>query len=308
MVSIAGASTLYIHRGTMALVPDSSGIPELLDPQPLILRTAYVGPDLLDSQLPRAQAELTSPNCHLFLPLQSPDGPAYRTGIIFNFQGDAPGMSWKDEHTERHGALMQQFTAALTSRDFEWTQDARRGRPGYLITGQSAEATLWRIFRLETDAFGRQIVTVSPVQFTPGCPRASFSSITDGARRAEINAQYEEFCQRVAASAYRDVLTKGRNIVEGLVAARLGKQGHAVGRDLAADLRTVKGLLDGPSRAGCGWSDLEYHLAHKIRLMHAQTHTGAVTDTGRPIRPEFALTVAEDLAELLRIWEYATSL
>lgn len=100
------------------------------------------------------------------------------------------------------------------------------------------------------------------------------------------------------------VLTKARNITEGLVACRLSQGGHQAGRDLAADLRTVKGLLEGSTRESCGWSDIEYHLAHKIRLLHAQTHTGVVTDQGRQIRPEFALTVAEDLAELLRIWGY----
>jgi hypothetical protein len=307
MASIAGASTLYIHRGTTVLVPDSSGIPELLDPQPLMLCAAYVGQDLLDTQLPRAQAELTSPHCHLFVPLTSPDGLPYRSGIILTFQGEISGVSWRDERTDRHGAQMRRFSATTPLGPWEWTQDARQGRPGYFVTGQSAQAAVWRVYRIEADAFSRQIFTLAPVQFAPSYPGASFSSVADAARRAEITAQYDELCQSVAAGAYRNVLTKARNIAEALVAARLSEQGHTAGRDLAADLRTVRGLLDGPTRATCGWSDLEYHLSHKVRLLHAQTHIGTVTDTRRPIRPEFALTVAEDLAELLRIWGYAAS-
>jgi hypothetical protein len=129
--------------------------------------------------------------------------------------------------------------------------------------------------------------------------------VTDPVLKAELAVQYEEFCERVAASAYRDVLTKARNITEGLVSAKLSAQGHRNGRDLWEDLQTVRGLLEpSATRNSCGWSDIEYHLAHKIRLLHAQTHTGNVAESGRPIRPEFALGVAEDLVELMRIWEY----
>jgi hypothetical protein len=126
--------------------------------------------------------------------------------------------------------------------------------------------------------------------------------------RSELSQQYEELCQRVAQNAYRDVTTKARNIVEGLVAHKLRSQGHSAEGELGKDLQAVKGLLeDRATRAICNWNDLEYHLAHKIRLLHAQTHPDNVTDSGRPIRPEFALTVVEDLAELMRIWGYVTA-
>jgi hypothetical protein len=307
MPSITGASTLYILRGTVILVPDSSGIPEIVDPQPLILRIAYISPDFFDTQLARAQVELASEHCTLFVPLQSSEGPPYRSGLIFAFRDNLSGISWRDEKTERHGAQMTQFGVTTPLVDYTWSQDVRRGRSGYFVTGQSPDTSLWRVFRLEADALGRQVFTIAPVQFSPNCPRADFSSVADAGLRAEVIAQYDEFCQRVTASAYRDVLTKARNIVEGLVAYKLNQQGRSLRRDLGTDLQTVRDLLNGPTRETCGWSDLEYHLAHKIRLLHAQTHPTVVTDAGRPIRPEFALTVAEDLAELLRVWRYVTS-
>jgi hypothetical protein len=57
-----------------------------------------------------------------------------------------------------------------------------------------------------------------------------------------------------------------------------------------------------PDDGSCGWRYLEYHLAQKIRLVHGQTHATASTKTGRQLRPEFALSVTEDLIELLTIW------
>jgi hypothetical protein len=306
MSSIVSASELYViglGRSSAILEPDSDGVPTVVQPQPLVFRAAYIGPDTFDVQLPIAQGQLLSPNCNLFRPLQSPDGPPYRSGVVFVSQGLQSGMSWRDGSCSHHGSQMQKYAAATTYIEYDWVQDARRGRPGYFLTGQSTVSALWRVFRLEPDAAGRQILTIAPVQLSLRCPRADFSSIGDIARRAEIAAQYDEFCQRVTASAYRDVLTKARNIVEGLVAWKLTQQGQSAGRDLMADLGTVKNMLQEPTtRGSCGWTDLEYHLAHKIRLLHAQTHTGVVTETGRPIRPEFALTVAEDLVELLRIW------
>jgi len=306
MSSIAGASKLYILPGAnpAVLVPDSSGVPELLDPQPLILRAAYVGPDLNDSSLANARQQLAFDHCPLLVPHQSPDGPPYRSGMIFTFQGYVSGVSWKDEHISHHGFQMLQYAAATPIGMWQWTQDAQQGRPGYFVTGRSAEAALWHMFRLEVDALGHEILTLAPILFTPGCPQADFSSIADSALRAELTAQYDEFCQRVVAHGYRDALTKARNIVEGLVAYKLGQQGQRAHKDLGKDLQTVQGLLKGSSRASCGWSDLEYHLAHKIRLLHGQTHAVSVTTSGRAIRPEFALTVAEDLAELMRGWGY----
>jgi len=129
--------------------------------------------------------------------------------------------------------------------------------------------------------------------------------VTDGAARVEAAQQYEDLGRRLSAGAYRDIPTKVRNIVEGLLAIKLKSQGRIGLMELGRDLQTVKALLENPAtRNNCDWEDLEYHLLQKIRLAHAHTHTGAVIDTGRALRPEFALSVVDDLVELLRMWGY----
>jgi hypothetical protein len=45
---------------------------------------------------------------------------------------------------------------------------------------------------------------------------------------------------------------------------------------------------------------MDYHLAQKIRLVHGQTHPPQVGVSGVALRPEFALSVVEDLVELLK--------
>ena len=108
---------------------------------------------------------------------------------------------------------------------------------------------------------------------------------------------YSDFCERVVQNAYRDVPTKARNIVEWMVTWKLRSQGHKATGKLGDDLNTVKQLLTDPkTRANCGWTDLEYTLANKIRLVHARTHLeNAVANL--PLRPEFGLSVVQDLSE-----------
>lgn len=50
------------------------------------------------------------------------------------------------------------------------------------------------------------------------------------------------------------------------------------------------------------WTDLEYHLAHKIRIVHSQTHATQAAKPGRALNPELAFSVAQDLFQLLRLW------
>jgi hypothetical protein len=161
------------------------------------------------------------------------------------------------------------------------------------------------MFRLEPDAFYRAVFTLVPVRLSGGCPSANFSTVNDALLASELTAQYSDLCRSVVGHGYRDVVTKARNIVEGLVSARLKAAGHPTSRDLFGDLLTIKSLLeDSTLRATCGWGQFEYHLAHKIRLVHSQTHPTQTVKTGRALRPEFALSVVEDLIELLTIWGY----
>ncbi len=308
MPSLSGATELYVlerERLPAVLIPDSDGIPTLVDPQPILLRVVYISLDGLETQLQSARAQLNHPNSHLLAPIECPDGAPNRSGVYFTCENLVSGVSWRDEKTSHHGARVRRYAATTSEGRWLWLTDSRNGRLGYFLTGDSKDATLWRIFRLETDALNRSIFTLAPIRLSISLPLVDFSSVGDPLRSGELAEQYTDLCRSVVQHAYRDVVTKARNIVEGLISTRLILQGqNAVGR-LFEDLKQVRKLLDDDqTRNTCGWRDLDYHLAHKIRLLHAQTHVGQAVASGRPLRPEFALSVVEDLVELLRTWGF----
>ena len=70
------------------------------------------------------------------------------------------------------------------------------------------------------------------------------------------------------------------------------------GKDrLFEGLRLIEKILnDSKQRDTCGWTDLQYHIAHKIRILHGRTHA----TTRVPLRPELALSTVEDLNCFLR--------
>jgi hypothetical protein len=307
-MDLSGATELYLlqrSRVPLLLIPDSAGTPTVLSPQPLLLRASYVSPNDVEAGLSRAARELASDNCWLFAPISCPDGPPNRSVLLFVLQQKINGISWRDGTIISHGDTMLQYRPATLQGPWQWLSDARQGRSGYFLTGTMAGDSLWRVFRLEPDAFHRAVFTLAPLRVSSGCPQANFSTLNDTLLASEIAAQYRDLGRAVVAYGYRDVVTKARNIVEGLVSARLKAAGHPHGRDLFTDLKTVKSLLeDTKSRDSCGWTQLEYHLAHKIRLVHGETHATQTAKTARALRPEFAFSVVEDLIELLTIWGF----
>jgi len=310
MTDLTGATELYLlerSRVPLILAPDSTGMPAVLYPQPILFRTAYISAHNLESGILRAGAQLANHNCSLLAPISCPDGPPHRSALLFAYQQEMNG-TWLDGTQSHHGAKMLQFKPTTTQSQWPWLSEMGTGQSGYFLTGTVGDSSLWHLFRLETDAFHRAIFTLSPVRLAAGCPRADFSSVNDPQLASEVAAQYKDLCGSIVAHGYRDVVTKTRNIVEGLVSARLKAAGHPASRDLFGDLQTVKKLLeDNQQRDTCGWTQLEYHLAHKIRLIQGQTHPIQTVKTGRALRPEFALSIVEDLIELLAIWGYSNA-
>jgi hypothetical protein len=282
------------------LVPDSDGVPTLVDPQPVVLRARYIPLDGLEQALPIARTRLNNPQCGLLLGVPCPDGPPNRSGLHFTFQQEIP-ISWQDDRTPHHGARARKFLVTTGSGQDDWLGDARLGRLGYFVTGDAGDTSLWRVTRLESDAFDRFVFTLAPVRIAGNLPASDFSTCGDSLLATELTQQYQDLCRSVTQHAYRDVVTKARNIVEGAVAARLRGQNHPASGKLFEDLKQVDRLLCGETRDACGWTDLEYHVCHKIRLLHGWTHVNQAAQTG-PLRPEFALTVVEDLAYLLTAW------
>lgn len=295
---------LYIlerDRLPAILAPDSNGIPTLVDPHPFVLRAAYITLDNLEDGLLSARGKLGLPNCELLALMECPDGPPHRSGLYFAFRDSLSGVSWRDEKTNHHGAAIRRYGAVTNVGPHRWLEEARQGRLGYFLTGDATDNALWRVTRLEADAFNRCVFTLTPIRMAGNLPAPDFSTLGDPLLVAELSQQYQDLCRSAIQHAYRDVVTKARNIVEGLVGVRLHGQGQPSAGKLFDDLVQVEKLLGGAIRDTCGWKDLEYHLCHKIRLLHAGTHVSQVAKSG-PLRPEFALTVLEDLAYLLAAW------
>jgi hypothetical protein len=114
--------------------------------------------------------------------------------------------------------------------------------------------------------------------------------------RNELLDQYGDLQAALARHAYRDVVTKARNIIEGVLRWVLLEAGQTPGRDLFDHLGTLRRLIE-ERRAPV--SDLTYHLAHKVRLLHARVHPEQVSSQGRSLAPELALSAVEDLREIL---------
>lgn len=302
-MDLTAATELYLlerDRLPLVLVPDSTGTPTAIHPQPILFRAAYISSDELETGIQRARSELSNNYSWLFAPIACPDGPPYRTGLLFVDPNKINAVSWSDGSMIYHGYTAIRYKAATPQASWNWVSDARMGRYGYFLTGVVGDDSLWRLFRLESNAFLRSVFTLAPVRLAAGLPQADFSTLRDATLAQEVAAQYADVCRSVVAHSYRNVVTHARNIVEGIIWSRLGTTG---GRDLFADLRTIKNLLE-TQKPSCGWTELEYHLAHKIRLVHSQTHAAQVAKSGRALTPEFALSVAEDLIELLRTWGY----
>ena len=308
MIDFSGASELYVlerNRVPLILAPDSTGTPTVVYPQPVLYRAAYVSAGEFETGMMQARGQLGNDNCRLLAPISCPDGPPHRSALLFTFQQPV-NSPWRDESQIFHGHKLLQYKPTTTQAPWTWLDEMRAGRPGYFLTGTVGDSCLWRLFRIETDAFHRAVFTMSPVRLAAGCPSTDFSSLSETLLAEEVGAQYRDLCASVVAHVYRDVVTKARNIVEGLVSARLKAAGQPTSRDLFGDLQTIKRLLeDDKQRDTCGWTQLEYHLAHKIRLVHSQTHPTQTVKTGRVLRPEFALSAVEDLIEFLTIWGFA---
>jgi len=111
MSSLSGARELYmLDRAPSTfpvaiLVPDSTGVPTLVEPGPILLRAAYLPLDFVPGQLDVGRNRLLSSECDLFAPLESSDGPPYRTGVIFEFVTTRTGITWLDGNSPRHGGM-----------------------------------------------------------------------------------------------------------------------------------------------------------------------------------------------------------
>src|ERR1700685_2956035 len=191
MPSLSGARDLYVldrvpsSSPFAVAVPDTTGIPTVIESESTLLRAAYLPVDFVPGQFETARNQLSSAECPLFAHLGSPDGPPSRSGVVFEFVALRLGMSYLDRTDSRHGASARFYPAATAISPSSWHRDWTLGRAGFFLTGHSQEANLWRVFRVEPDALDRLFLTLMPVQIAPSLPRLDFAFVSDRVRRID---------------------------------------------------------------------------------------------------------------------------
>ncbi|MBI5316379.1 MAG: hypothetical protein HZB34_10445 [Nitrospirae bacterium] len=226
--------------------------------------------------------------------VNTPDGPPYRTAKVFLHQNLIQHKQIEDSGKIR---LVSSSHYVAAGGGQAWDQDAEKGAVGFFVSGANDRTNVWRVFRVEMDAFGSSVVTLSPLVLSSGFPELTLPD-TNEPLRSEILGHYEELQRHVLSHSYRALITSAKNIVEAIISPNdnfsttLAKMGRSL---LEAKEKKTKP----PS------PELAYHLAEKLRLLHQYTHVGGATRKGRSVSPELALTVVHDLIEILRELGYA---
>ncbi|MFQ5853365.1 MAG: hypothetical protein ACE5JU_22625 [Candidatus Binatia bacterium] len=196
--------------------------------------------------------------------------------------------------------LVAEYVSPRQGSGYVWVSDWQQGKAGYFLTGHSAASSLWKIARMDTDAFDSVILVLSPMRLLTDLPNLRFANIGDALLRAEIEAYYTELQKAIASHSYRAIITYARSIVEATLGLWLSCNSQEPGKDLNDHLAILRELRSKAKRELEWFSDLAYHSAQKIRLLHARTHVGRTVKLGRSVQPGLALSCIEDLREVLR--------
>jgi len=302
MNGLDGAMKFYIaewHGAPLLLVHSVGGIPEVATASRPLLRVIYLSPESAASGqgMAQAKAEIQGPYPWLLLTMPCPDGPPYRSGVIFR-RNQTVHINWTDGRHGKPVIAAEEYLAAVTLSMYPWGNDLTRGAPGYFLSGPSEASTLWKIRRVEFDMAGRQIFTMSPVQLASGLPEVDFSSIADDILRQKLEADWSEVQRCLAGNIAFSLITATKNVAESLVLVALGNSPGRMTFDQS--LTEVGERLKVKQSLALPLDFLAYHLMSKLRILHGQCHSDRVVISGRLVEPEFALTVVADLVQVLR--------
>jgi len=297
------ARELYLvwHGNSLdVFVPDCQNVLTLVT-SPNLFRTAYLSADAVNdqNQIQNAAHRLDNEWPLLMMFSESTDGAPFRSAIVFFRQGSQPVPWWAGSLTGA-GLVAEVYLASTSVGNAGWSNDVSGGKPGYFLTGLPQLSDLWHIKRMEPDAAKRLVFTLAPIRLAHGLPEVRFTPIADPHLRAEAERHYSEFMNHLMQHQYYALVTSAKNVAETLLADYLTTEGISWHRDFNEMLQKLAELVEGAkSQSRARFSYLDYHLMHKIRLLHARTHSPRAASTGRSITPEFSLTVAEDLVEIL---------
>jgi len=285
------SQALFLYKGKVFDRDVVKGDSSPLDPQPFLVRAYYVPSEEQLQQLwPIILTTLRElkPDKMLQL-LASPDGPPYRAARLFYLGGQDNIYADKGRST-----LSVDVLYPVGETGLPWDIDTQRLTPGLFITGEGGPTNIWRIHRIERDAWRCPLFTLAPLLLASGFPILDLAGVSSAARKTEIASHYEELQRCVITHAYRGAIARAKDIAEVLITGKSGKPPsdpfHTKLEDIFAQLKAGKTPLS--------W--LTYNLCQKLRLIYKRTHPENALEEGRAVSPELALSAVQDLIEILR--------
>lgn len=277
------------HDTFLVLAPGPTGMPEPVEPSPILHNVAYVSTYEATGDLRASSAHMNGPNVTLLAKLPGPDGPPAQTAVLFAHHVDEI-ISYGVNGRAFQGIPAKQYRAAGPSQGYVWESDILQGAPGYFLVGSAQVSNLWRVTRVEVDHAKRYNFALVPVRLPLGLPVADFTAITDTTVRQEIQQHWSELQDAIVRHRYYNVVTSAKNAAECLLYHALLIDGHtsAGNRNLAELLKKLESVLaDANSKATVPLDALALHLIHKMRILHGRTHVGRVVSDGRAIAPNW---------------------
>ncbi len=297
---------LFAESGEYGETVAGSSFVAALPSDTVILKAVYLSASE-SQQASQHVPKLSTADVRLLRPVHSSDGPPFRSALVYASSGVEVVARFNDprlpqEHHIVGGgyhANAYRYRAIRSGGGYGWGMDLSSGRPGFFLTGTSGAPELWRLSRIEVDAFDRQVLTLAPVRLAHGLAVADFDSVAPPLRDY-LCQHYEAFQRAVAAFAHLDMIDRAYNLTEGVVGHCLTLAGEQLPRTLDERLKAARKILDDPQqRTSFGLKDYGYYIAQKIRLLHAESHENRVAASGRIVRPETGMTLAVDVSDLL---------
>jgi hypothetical protein len=298
---IANTSTLWIvyrHSTYLTLAPSSTGTPEPVVPTPVIFRVVYV----TEAEAERGDLQSSWNSLHerfanIGVKLPSADGLPAQSLIVFIWRTAGP-ISYAVNGRAFHGIDASAYGAAVPAQQMVWEGEIHQGRLGYFLIGSARQGNLWRVVRVETDYTSRFVFTILPVTLPNGLPSPRFERIEDDEIRTEVEQHWRDLQNALDHRSHRALVAAAKNVAEGLLYIETRERLGRKRADMGTMLPILRDLLAKKEPATLPFTELDYHLMSKLRLLHQRTHVEH--GISRPLRPELALTAAQDLAEVLR--------
>src|SRR6266446_1931651 len=220
----------------------------------IILKAVYLSRrEVAEGALANVRGRLGNEPVHVLRLVPSTDGPPSRSALVYTRTQPFQALrvrDWRLPMGERGGSyhangIIYQSIAAGTS--YGWESEAASGNPGYFVTGFSGETALWRVARVEGDAFDRQFVTLFPVRLAFPLAAANFEGVAEPLR-GFLQQHYDALRSAAAANLHIDVVNRASSLAEGVIEYCLVLAGRRVPNSLYDRLEEVKKALDDPTR------------------------------------------------------------